>query len=339
MSEGITVLSLFDGMSCGRIALDKLGIKVKDYYASEIDKYAIQVSNHNYPEIIHIGDVTKVSYKDGVLTTENGEYIVGKIDLLIAGSPCQGFSLVGKQLAFDDDRSKLYFEFERIKNETAPQHWLLENVKMRQEFKDIISSRLRCCATKINSELVTAQRRPRLYWSSLGMIRQPTKIDIFLKDILQHSVDSKYFLSEKAKRYVTSPKRLAKKFTSIDGEKALCLMAGYERLNGTFIADCNGNRASINDCTTKTGTLLSRYSKGATSYGSTPFVMTRLDESLDIRRLTPVECERLQTVPDNYTACVADTHRYKMLGNGWTVDVIAHIFSQMNLGAECETNI
>ena len=138
----MNVLSLFDGMSCGMIALERAGIPVSNYFASEIDKYAIKVSEKNYPNIIRLGDVTKVSYKDGVLYSEKGSWNIGKIDLVLAGSPCQGFSLAGKQLAFNDERSKLYFEFERILKEVNPKHFLLENVKMKQEYKDFISERL-----------------------------------------------------------------------------------------------------------------------------------------------------------------------------------------------------
>ena len=158
----INVLSLFDGMSCGRIALEKAGIEVGTYFASEIDKHAIKVSKDNYPTIIHIGDVTKVSYIGGILYTEVGEFEVD-IDLVIGGSPCQGFSMAGKQLAFDDPRSSLYFKFEEILKQINPKYFLLENVKMKQEHKDVISERLGVQPIAINSSLVSAQNR-RLNW-------------------------------------------------------------------------------------------------------------------------------------------------------------------------------
>ena len=161
------VLSLFDGISCGLQSLKNLGIKVDFYYASEIDKHAIKVSKNNHPEIIHIGDVSKVNFKNGILSTENGNFNVGKIDLVLAGSPCQGFSFAGKQLNFNDSRSKLYFEFKRILMETKPTDFLLENVQMKSEFEDVINSDLNTWPIKINSKTFTPQNRLRYYWTSL----------------------------------------------------------------------------------------------------------------------------------------------------------------------------
>lgn len=162
----MNVLSLFDGISCGRVALERAGIQVDKYYASEIDKHAMFVSNNNYPDTIQLGDITKIN------SLEN-------IDLLIGGSPCQGFSLAGKQLAFDDPRSKLYFEYERLLEETNPKYWLLENVRMKQEHEDVISSRLGVKPIKINSNKVSAQNRERLYWTNI-----PVTKDIPNKNIL-----------------------------------------------------------------------------------------------------------------------------------------------------------
>ena len=187
----INVLSLFDGMSCGRIALEKAGIEVGTYFASEIDKHAIKVSKDNYPTIIHIGDVTKVSYIGGILYTEVGEFEVD-IDLVIGGSPCQGFSMAGKQLAFDDPRSSLYFKFEEILKQTNPTYFLLENVKMKQEHKDVISERLGVQPIAINSSLVSAQNRYRLYWTNIPNVTQPKDKGVLLKDILQENVDESY---------------------------------------------------------------------------------------------------------------------------------------------------
>lgn len=151
------VLSLFDGISCGRVALERAGIPVETYYASEIDKYAIQIAQKNYPDTIQIGDVTKVDFS---------EYI-GKVDLIIGGSPCQGFSFAGKQLNFNDPRSKLFFEFLRAVRTIKPKYFLLENVKMKKEFQDIISERLGVQPIEINSALVSAQNRIRLYWTNI----------------------------------------------------------------------------------------------------------------------------------------------------------------------------
>jgi DNA-cytosine methyltransferase len=169
MKNGINVLSLFDGMSCGRIALEKLGVKVDNYYASEIDKYAIKVSEANYPDIIRLGDVKEVTWLG-----------LPKIDLLIAGSPCQGFSFAGKQLAFDDPRSMLFFEFIRLLKDLQPKYFLLENVKMKKEYQDIISEYVGCEPIEINSSLVSAQNRKRLYWTNIPDIEQPKDEGCFI---------------------------------------------------------------------------------------------------------------------------------------------------------------
>ena len=174
---GINVLSLFDGMSCGRIALDKLGIEVDNYFASEIDKYAIQVAKANYPNTIHIGDVTKVRAED-----------LPKIDLLIGGSPCQGFSFAGKGLNFEDPRSKLFFEFVRLVRECKPEYFFLENVKMKKEHQAVISEQLGVQPIEINSSLVSAQNRKRLYWTNIPNVKQPEDKGILLKDILEAEV-------------------------------------------------------------------------------------------------------------------------------------------------------
>lgn len=165
--SGITVLSLFDGISCGRVVLESLGYNVEQYYASEVDKNAIKINQSNWDDIIQIGDVSKVSFKNGTLTTEFGEYDVGRIDLILAGSPCQGFSYAGKQLNFEDERSKLYFEFTRILKEVNPTWFLLENVKMKPEFEDIITHDLKCWPIKINSRAFSAQNRLRYYWTNI----------------------------------------------------------------------------------------------------------------------------------------------------------------------------
>ena len=172
--DGINVLSLFDGMSCGRIALQRAGIKVENYFASEIDKYAIQVAKHNYPNTKHIGSVVDVKGSD-----------LPQIDLLIGGSPCQGFSFAGKQLNFDDPRSKLFFEFVRLKNECNPTYFLLENVKMKKEFQDIISEQLGVKPILINSSLVSAQNRERLYWTNIPIQGLPDDKGLFLKDVIE----------------------------------------------------------------------------------------------------------------------------------------------------------
>lgn len=295
----MNVLSLFDGMSCGRIALDRVGIKVTNYFASEIDKYAIKVSQHNWDDITHIGDVTKISFAEGVLYTEAGEFQVGSIDLVIAGSPCQGFSMAGKQLAFDDERSKLYFVFERILKEIQAENpevkFLLENVKMKQEYKDVISERLGVSPVAINSNLVSAQNRYRLYWTNICEITQPQDKGILLKDILQDVVDSKYSITH--------------------------FVGGVPRSNYMqFNLNGKGNNSQSQRC---------YYVTSKSSCLDCTAVAKIIDNDV-VRKLTPEECEKLQTVPVGYTSCVSDSQRYKMLGNGWTVDVISHILGELN---------
>ena len=261
----MNVLSLFDGMSCGQIALDQLGFKVDNYFASEIDESAIQITKKNYPGTIHIGDVTEVDGSD-----------LPQIDLLIGGSPCQGFTLAGKQLNFDDPRSKLFFEYVRLLEETNPKYFLLENVRMKKEYQDVISEHLGVEPIYINSSLVSAQNRQRLYWTNIPNIEQPKDKGITTKDILMEELENP--LSEKLRW---------KHHTNLVTEKSACLTAGmYKGIRDGHLKD----------------------------YTDT---------------LHPIECERLQTVPDNYTEGVPSKQRYKMLGNGWTVDVIKHIFSNI----------
>ena len=176
----MNVLSLFDGMSCGRIALEKAGIKIDKYYACEIDKFAVNVSKANYPDIFQLGDVKDLTWNDLTLHS----HLRPKIDLLIGGSPCQGFSFAGKHLNFDDPRSKLFFEFVRLMDETKPKWFLLENVRMKQESQDIISRYLGVQPVMINSNLVSAQNRKRLYWTNIPFT-MPEDRGIMLKDIIE----------------------------------------------------------------------------------------------------------------------------------------------------------
>jgi len=207
----MNVLSLFDGMSCGRIALDRLGIKVDNYYASEIDKYAMKVSEANYPDIIQVGDVTELDTS----TLPN-------IDLIMGGSPCQGFSIAGKQLAFDDPRSALFFEFVRCVKELQPKYFLLENVRMKKEYLDVISEYMGVEPIMINSALVSAQNRVRYYWTNIPNIEQPEQRGIVLKDILEDS-DSWSTKPQYLKNYLGDKPR-GDRVKSID-EKSSCLTA------------------------------------------------------------------------------------------------------------------
>lgn len=319
------VLSLFDGMSCGRIALGRAGVSVDTYYASELDKYAIKVTQANYPDTVQLGDVTK---------WREWDIDWASIDLLIGGSPCQGFSFAGKQLAFDDPRSKLFFVYvdilNHIKSVNPSVKFMLENVKMKKEFLAVISEHLGVEPTFINSALLSAQNRQRYYWCNWN-VEQPEDRGIVLADVLEKEVDKKYFLSEKLLNgFIAKQKRRKEK------------KSGFDNL---AVVDLNG----------KSPTITARYHKTAMSdpvvmlrprgnnkggeralNGKTPSLTSNSFEHNAIlavagtyRRFTPIECERLQGVEDNYTNHVSNTQRYKMLGNGWTVDVIAHIFSQM----------
>ena len=240
----MNVLSLFDGMSCGRIALRELGIEPEHYYASEIDKFAISQTRLNFPDTIHLGDVTK---------WREWEIDWGTIDLILAGSPCQGFSFAGKQLAFDDPRSKLFFVFvdilSHVKALNPDVFFLLENVNMKKEHMRVITEYCGVHPVNINSNLVSAQNRNRWYWTNIrtkkvGLfgeihsdIPQPKDEGILLGDILEEEVDEKYYLSEKAIRYILNDKRMEKRFTQIDGDKAVSLMAaGTCNNTGTFIS-------------------------------------------------------------------------------------------------------
>jgi DNA (cytosine-5)-methyltransferase 3A len=433
--ENINVLSLFDGMSCGQQALERVGIKVNNYFASEIDKFAIQVTMANYPNTIQLGSVLDV---DG--------YKLPKIDLLMGGSPCQSFSFAGKRKGMStkceteiltlehylqlkaegyefEGQSYLFWEYMRILNEVKPKYFLLENVEMGEKWEKILSKAIGVNGIHINSALVSAQNRKRIYWTNIGMIpgglfgypesiiQQPKDKGILLKDILDSEVEERYFLSEKTIATIT--RHGNKIINEKDNPKQSCTIhSNYFKMGGRdqqYIRDkqftgldlnsksrtirTSGN-ASASDkhnwdlivhntmprssTTNKGGTgPLSRndgktYCLDTGNTNAVEIVLTskdkRLKQTIDennlkngevkaldvynqsihdrfptltdpkhndralfdgsrIRRLTPTECERLQTVADNYTAHVSDSQRYKMLGNGWTIDVICHILS------------
>ena len=487
------VLSLFDGMSCGQIALDQLGIPVERYYASEIDKYAIKVTQANYPNTIQVGDVCNIDPKD-----------FKDIDLIQAGSPCQGFSFAGKQLAFDDPRSALFFEFIRLLKAIKPKYFLLENVRMKKEFLQVISQQVSECYPEIpfgiepifiNSSLLSAQSRQRYYWTNIPGIKQPEDRGIVLRDILEdnfdserdkaHCIDANYYKGANVEQYkkkhrrqlVNKPKRVGttigikghdilKRVYSKDGKsptitahaaqgstpkietkpkkaydipkeilkdnerqrrvydpsgKSPTVLArsdspkittpkqvgiavdinGHDVLKRVYSPD--GKSPTVNTCQggnrepkvavqsyrevrTDEAKKMRRMTRQKTGKDHTPFRAKKLEprkdgkvgtitpslnkdheisiqnlpdksqtiksqyykssranferqgtfhatgvqqENLSWRKLTPLECERLQTVPDNYTNHVSNTQRYKMLGNGWTVEVIKHIYKNM----------
>lgn len=272
---GIKVLSLFDGMSCGQIALNRAGIEYDAYYASEIEEAPIKVTQHNYPNTIQLGDVTKLDAKK-----------LPKIDLLIGGSPCQSFSNAGKGEGFNG-KSGLFLEYVRVLKETKPTYFLLENVKMKKEWRDIISKELGVEPIEINSSLVSAQNRPRLYWTNIPNVDAPKDKGLLFKDVLNTDYEfkplTKWFFSK------WGEKQKIDTLKTIEAEKAFCL------------------------------TTNKSHSK---NYYLTP------DKTM-ARMLERDEVERLQTVPNGYTNIVSKTEAHKMLGNGWTVDVIAHIFKNL----------
>ena len=286
----MNVLSLFDGLSCGMIALDRLGIEVTNYFASEIDKAAIKVSKHNWGDkITHIGDVTKISYENGVLCTEVGDFEV-EIDLIIGGSPCQSISNLGDGSGLDG-KSGLFYKYLELKNAVVGRNpkakFLLENVVGNKKAIQEISKEMGVQGVLFNSNLLSAQNRARYYWTNITF-DLPSDQGILLKDILEEGVPEDSILTPGRARWIASEKGkqcIEKRYAVIDPIKANCLTARSD-------ASWNSNYV------TREGQLT---------------------------RLTPIEYERLQTVPDNYTASVRNSERYKMLGNGWTVDVIAHI--------------
>ena len=337
----MNVLSLFDGMSCGQIALEKSGFQVDKYFASEIDKHAMQVARANYPDMVHLGDVRDIK------AHKNGELFVPldrgyKIDLLIGGSPCQGFSFAGKQLNFDDPRSKLFWEYVRLLRELQPKYFLLENVKMKQQSMDVITEALGVEPVLINSSLVSAQNRPRYYWTNIPMDGLPDDKGIVMRDILEtepvaaHYEAGKHLVEGYKGGNQLNPtyKSQANTIHPLDG-KSGTLCAGTHGYSNGYVPTRNGlMMAGHADLKGHDYVRRVYHPDGkapalcASSGGNLEPKTTVTDTTW--RKLTPLECERLQTVPDNYTAHVSNTQRYKMLGNGWTVDVITHILKGMN---------
>lgn len=332
------VLSLFDGIACGKVALERAGIPIEKYYASEIDKHAINIAMKNHPDIIQIGDVTKVDFNS---------FGGGQIDMLIAGSPCQGFSFAGKQLNFNDPRSKLFFEFVRALKAIRPKYFLLENVKMKKEYENIISSELGVNPVEINSSLVSAQNRKRLYWTNWS-ITKPKDKGILLKDIVHENTCSKEQIYDIIKDYIV-PFDQTLKILDKEVEKG---KVGYFRKDSqanrvyyihgkavTLCGDAGGGAAKMGQylfgCITP-DRINKRQNGQRFSDGQKFYTLTAQDRhgvliEGYVRKLTPTECERLQTLPDGYTEGISNSQRYKTLGNGWTVDVLAHIFSQIKI--------
>ena len=429
------VLSLFDGMSCTQLALKNLGVNVETYYSSEIDKYAIQITQKNFPDTIQLGDIKDIKGED-----------LPEIDLIVAGSPCQGFSFAGKQLAFDDPRSALFFEFIRLLKEVKPKYFLLENVRMKKEHMEVINQQISEIYPEvgsktlfggvepilINSAKLSAQNRQRYYWTNIPNIEQPDDLGIVLRDVLETCSTKSKFTYDKPKKLYDIPREILKdnerqrRVYSKDGKSPTVLarsdsakvetydtpkqvgvaadINGYDIIkrvysengkspslttmqgghrhpkvevkggairgrayddkgkrmdkNGVSVANKTKQMLELrkddksNAITTvnkdslvvtamvknqgkeihkedvdKSHCLMARDYKG---FGNQAMTGIKDDpQQLNWRRLSPLECERLQTVPDNYTEGVSNSQRYKMLGNGFTVRVIEHILKNM----------
>lgn len=388
-NEGLTVLSLFDGMSCGAIALREAGIKVKQYFASEIDKAAIRQTQHNFPETIQLGSVVGVNVSE-----------LPHIDLLIGGSPCQGFSFAGKQLNFSDPRSVLFFEYVRILREIQKYNpdvkFLLENVCMRKEYENVISNSLGIFPTVINSSLLSAQNRVRLYWSNINTITVPNLFDetlhtdipqpenkqIFVRDILEDNVEERFYLTKKEIEKLVRQRNYDIVEKESENMEFLLNVFGdlYDipefngcqptRFHGFDINNCmvdhklyppsdieriprdaiqrerliigfdnHDNRTVV----ISGATVSPQFGGGfrpimsgkapcllATSSNCAACLIINGDDMV-LRRLTPKECSRLQTIPEWYEWICSEAQIYRMLGNGWTVDVISHIFQYMSI--------
>lgn len=385
----MNVLSLFDGISCGRVALERAGIKVDTYYASEIDKYAIKITQKNYPDTIQLGDVNDIDFTK----------FTNKIDLLLGGSPCQDLSIAKQnRQGLKGERSKLFWKYVEALNIVKPKWFIFENVaSMKKTDKDIITKELGVEPIMIDSALVSAQQRKRLYWTNIPGIEQPEDKHIYLQDILEsgytdrlksYCIDASYFKGTNLKQYLEKKRRqivFEKPFKvgqfnsggqgdrvyAIEGksvtlsangggrgaktglylipveydrknkigkelEKAIILMASdWGGLNRNqkqnAVVCCVAQRGRYND----DGEIEQQYEPRFDGKTNTLTTVQKDNmvwniEEMYIRKLTPVECERLQTLPDNYTEGISNTQRYKCLGNGWTVDVIVHILKHIN---------
>ncbi len=363
------ILSLFDGISCARVALDKAGIPVEVYYASEIDKYAEQVSHKNYPEIIRVGDIKTIRERFDI-----NEHFGGGIDLLIGGSPCQDLSIAKKnRKGLDGERSGLFWDYVRILNDIKPKYFILENVaSMPKEAKELITKTLGVEPIMIDAALVSAQRRKRLFWTNIP-VELPEDRNIFLRDILEEDVDEKYYISDATLQTIlekmSQGKPIAQAFRIHDIEgKSVTLSSGgggTGAKTGLYVIHPNGSEQlksntirtsgrgskfgdkhnldqilvvpeatkkgyaiahdgdsvdlSFPTSTTRRGRVGNKVKNLMTSQNINVFTGGR------VRKLTPLECDRLQSLPDNYTNGISDSQRYKCLGNAFNADVIAHI--------------
>ncbi len=287
----ITVLSLFDGISTGQLALQQLGLTNYLYYASEIHKHSMDVVKKHFPATVQLGDVTKLDASK-----------LGPVDLLIGGSPCQGFSIAGNGLNFEDPRSKLFFEFVRIKEQVNPTYWMLENVKMPKSIEAVINKTLGVIPVEIDASRVSGQSRKRLFWTNLP-IKQPGNKFVRLQDVLESGLA----LRDKSQTILAT----------LYKENAKSMIKRNK--TGLLVMEPSGVTAAGN------GVL--HFPEGSAPVS--PKYKAQQGEKIGYRKLSPLECERLQSLPDNYTAGASSQQRYIMVGNGWNTEVIKHIFRKI----------
>ena len=374
----MNVLSLFDGMSCGRIALERLGIQVDNYYASEIDKYAIQIAQKNYPNTKQIGDI---------LDWQSWDIDWSSIDLVSGGFPCQSWSLAGKQLGDKDERGKMFWVMldimKKVIENNPNAYYLMENVRMKKEFEEYITYHTKQALPNvnkylINSALLSAQNRVRYYWTNIPGVEQPEQRGIVLRDILETNTSGKYLAGENLQKNYKGGNQLNPNYKSqantihdVDGKSGTICAGTHGYANG-YVEDFDKNLSKMTTKENKSYALTASYPAARPRRSKAKYEKTMVkvddinnlpnnvdyvydqndkshkpktagssnmlveDKEVYWRKLTPIECERLQTVPDDYTNHVSNTQRYKMLGNGWTVDVIAHILQNMEINhREC----
>lgn len=336
------VLSLFDGISCARVALERAGIPVESYFASEIDKYAIEISKKNYPDIFNVGSVVGLGYDAGQFLRDGntlGVNYMEDIDLLIGGSPCQDLSIAKKdRKGLDGERSGLFWEYVRILNEVKPKYFILENVNsMPNEAKALISETLGVEPIMINASLVSAQNRKRLFWVGKENgrggynqidIKQPDDRGILLKDILEENIHGEYDVNACSfrGRYLLDGKRKdilgakTEQRLEIGGSKANTITKVYK--DSMVRIGQIGKGGQGDRIYSPQGKSVSLSALGGGRGAKTGLYQT---EEYTVRKLTPIECERLQGLPDNYTDGISNTQRYKCLGNAFNVDIVAHI--------------
>ena len=373
--QGLRVLSLFDGISCGQVGLERAGIPVEVYYASEIDKYAIQITQKNYPDTIQLGDINNIDFTQ----------FIGKIDLIMGGSPCQDLSIAGKRKGLTGERSGLFYKFVEAIETIKPKYFLLENnVGMPQEAYEEISRLMGCYPIEINSALVSAQTRKRFYWTNIGPqqynlfgfptvdIPQPKNKGILLKDILESGqpyqekadcLTARYQGATFPHDYLRNqrtqvaeplkiPENTVKGYAEIQQgecmdlthlssktrrgramkEKCNCLQTQsefYQYLEPLRLGEIGKGGQGQRIYSVKAKSVSLSANGGGQGAKTGLYKIDLPDGEYLIRKLTPLECERLQTLDDGYTEGISATQRYKCIGNGWTVDVIAHIFSYL----------